>query len=1083
MSKTQFFLKLVGPLSGKIFKRVTTYRDGKLLLRLGDDAVPLAKTIDYLGVQLGWTNSSDLTLRMRLQKGRYAFASLRAWWKRSALHPRAQVDLYVSTVLPVITYGLSAVGLSYRGSRRLETEVFRQLRRITRLPSHITHISNASLLNTYNIIHPVLRVQLSCCRLWRQLAATLSEHICEAGNLTHILNMHCEHKTHWWSTVVAGMSIDKSKHPYYLSYNYLNTLIVSKSAEWFREVHHRGVTPASRERLPKQSMQAEEACTSSEHICIECGRRFDSYNQLRSHQYHSACSWHKERCTFDPQHDCGQALPICRWCGRHFHWWGALRKHISEGHCDHLHLRPAPPDPESPQCPSQEHLDLRSHCILCGRWFPLTRSLSKHLGSAHPVDYQRAKTEYLNATFTPVKNRRMCPYCLTPHSSCNLSPHIKHHCVVLLQRFAARWPNPLQIEPPGGEHASVDSHGEQGRERGKTSFVHTHRERVAFSLGSPAGAETQASSFSRAHLISCSIISSNSSNVSNQRCRDGLSRQRAEYEQEQRQRQTSQRERQRSTSWPQGRRGGSTHTGHLDLALGQVGSITSRTTPSHLQINQRDLPLRALRGQRHRSQPSRMFKGMDVNLRITSIDNKGTTSSSSSQVHSCVPIHALDRVREGDRRDHPEPVPDQEPLLRNSLGCGDGDPQAQTLGKNHEHFTDQQDSRRDEHTMSQRLHREAQDPQTHGSHRLRHNVTSSSQHEFDDHNWNADVRATTSTHGTHSLGSHRRHHEIRERPPFPIGGSSEGPCVSLTELTHDDGECEILEDPVPHAEAHSVLAPSGLCTLPLENDGTLCYLNSVADMMSWACMLSPRFRALLPAEWHLALNPLLAHDSMPLAVEDWRRQLPILIPSLHSWNNLLEGWRLGEQEDASEFLVHVLQRAPVPAFAGTMVMINTVQNPETQSFDLLNVPVPSAEAAATRANCCLNAVLDSWSRSGDLTSPRNCMLLHPPNMLLIHLLRYIYVGRIQKSRTPILIPDQVNVPSLIAGEVVSTPYICIALILHHGEDPTHGHYTCIVRSSAGRWHLDDHHLPREMSQTVAEAFASQDMYILCLARV
>ena len=169
LSKTQFLLKLIGKTSSNTFRKYTVRRGGQTCLRLGEEVVPLTSKIDYLGVQLGWGKSADWTLDVRLRKGRWAFASLRTWWKRSSLHPRDQVRLYMTAVLPVLTYGLGAVGLTPKGQSRLEKEVFRHLRRLTRLPSHITHVSNADLIKRYQVMHPTLRVQLAGCRLWKQM--------------------------------------------------------------------------------------------------------------------------------------------------------------------------------------------------------------------------------------------------------------------------------------------------------------------------------------------------------------------------------------------------------------------------------------------------------------------------------------------------------------------------------------------------------------------------------------------------------------------------------------------------------------------------------------------------------------------------------------------------------------------------------------------------------------------------------------------------------------------------------------------------------------------------------------------------
>ena len=1070
MLKTQFFLKLVGKKAQKIFRSHTTYCEGKLSLKLGESVVPLAKTIDYLGVQLGWANSADLTLGLRLKKGRYAFASLRAWWKRSALHPRAQVDLYVSTVLPVITYGLGSVGLTRKGRSRLETEIFKQLRRILRLPSHLTHVSNATIIQRYDIIHPVLRVQLACCRLWRQMLSTLSEQVCEAGHLSSYLDIHAKNTTPWWESVVAGLRYDHQACTSPLTAEIIGNQIASKSADWFREVHHRGILPTAYERMPKPSMHHFASSVPSEYVCAECDRRFPTYNQLRSHQFGSACLWQKEEYTFVPQHDCGQALPICRWCGRNFKWWGALQTHISRGHCEALHLRPSPPVPD-PNKPRLYHLDLdlSRFCVICARWFPLSRSLSKHLKSAHALDYARATVEYKKANFSGFKFKHACPYCSTPQGSNNLLPHIKHHCVVLLQRFIAQCPDPLLQKTLGSEQVSPVHHGEESRGIDCSQLVHPSRKRTIFSLGSSTGTKAKTSTISRAHRLNCSILSSNS--TYNFRCKHG-GRGEEGHGQEQEQRQgEEQGTRQRSFSWPQRGRRQQFDSGHLSASSCQASTLTSGTTPMYVTIDRSHLPLRSLSGERHCTKHDGMLESMENDLCREPREDKRTPSGGALEVHSCLPVHARFRARKGDRADHPRQVPHQGRLLRDHLGGEDGEGHPEACRPHNEPRGTECDSGRDEHPLPLGCHREAQDSQANGSPVSRSHSTCSVEHEFHDSSRDAIVRADASTHGTLPMAFDRCSDEGGKGETYATSRDCEIISVSTTWVSSS------LPDRNVQVSSSSSSAES---LLPLVNDGTLCYINSTVNMICWACLACPAFLSSLPPTWRHALAPLLEN-----ANSDRSGHRPVHIPSLPTWRPLLTGWRLGAQEDVSEFLLHVLEQSPVSAFAGTMVLINAAaQHPETQPFVLLNVPVPKEQAQDDSSSTySLSTIMDLWSRSGDSSRDRDCMLLHPPMLLLVQLLRYSFEGHAQKCFSKISVPEHVAIPSMIAGEIVSTSYRCIATILHHGVDPTCGHYTCVAHSSAGHWHLDDSRLPQALTRSAAEALASSDMYILCLERV
>ena len=674
LAKTQFFLKLIGTDSARMFRKVTSYRNGMQMLRLGEDLVPLSQTIDYLGVRLGWAKSADLTLDLRIRKGKYAMASLRSWWKRSALHPNAQVQLYVSTVLPVLTYGLASVGLTPRGRRKLETLVFRQLRSITRMPAHITLVSNESLLQKFDIIHPTVRVALSCCRLWKQMAITLSSSTCVAGKLDETLLLHSTCKTPWWHMIILGLRqlrASESLTEGAVKFADITAFLLSLDQCRLREVLHRKVLPMDRQSplASKQPCAANDA-HPSEYNCPDCGKSFPTYNQLRSHQHHSHCSWHKVTVDFRPELDCGRALPVCRWCGRSFHWWGALATHISKGHCEALHLRTGALEKIADSQPKFHlHLDLTQFCVICARWFPLTRSLSKHLKSAHPDAYAVAKAGYEATSFKGLVFKTNCPYCkATFKKSSNLLPHIKHHCLVLLQRFVAQCPDPLQREShddndddDADASSGLVQHGFDGSLRLSSNSsnscsiaVLASGERTKCSVGSASGAQSKA----------CTLGGATST------CRYGGGRDKecggsSRQRQEQRQRQEGQGQRWRS--WPPSRRilGGA---GHLSYAVGQARPLSSGATSEQITSHRGCDTLGQMPRARHRGKLAGVLTRLEVNLQSRCNQNQRTSTHCLAEVHSRLAVPSPDRAHDSDRRAHPQQVPHQAELLRDHVG-------------------------------------------------------------------------------------------------------------------------------------------------------------------------------------------------------------------------------------------------------------------------------------------------------------------------------------------------------------------------------------------------------------------------------
>ena len=1044
------------------------------------------QTIDYLGVRLGWKRSADLTLTHRLKKARYAMASLRAWWKRSALHLESQVHLYVSTVLPVLTYGLAGLGLTAKGRHTLETEVFRHIRRLVRMPAHLTQVSNADLLKKFDVIHPVLRVQLSCCRLWRQMISTLDVSVCEAGLLDSNIQCHCDTQTPWWQMTLGGLkhvSHDPSLSDTTQSICTLRCRLSALDAQLLREVHHRGVLPADRDSPYRSSMHRSDPTCITKYVCPDCGRGFPTYNQLRSHQYSSECPWEKLEATFVPEHDCGQALPICRWCQRSFNWWGALESHISKGQCEALHLRPpAPAESERRDPPYHLHLDLSRFCVICARWFPLTRSLTKHLKSAHPLQFASGKSAYELADFRGMKFKTCCPYCNTGHSTNNLLPHIKHHCTVLLQRFIAQCPEPLRGVSVSCEHASLDAHGKGLGSSASNTLLSTGK-RAECSLGRPSRTQIEASTLGgewREH--GCQSAS--------RVLREGEGEGEGARERKSPGDTKDTKAKQRRRSWPP-RRPHHGDSGHASFSVGQVGAFTSRTTSESRTRDQCGIAPWKVPCQERGASAVGLFAGMEIAVHDRFHEDKRTTSHSLAQVHSRI---AVPQVHPDDQlgRDLSRELPHQQPLLRDAVGREGGKVGSTAFGPHSQSGAVAEVARRTQLSLPRRLTRKTKDPAASredlpgGSSPCTHHT------QLAHSQWHAVIRDLASSYGALGLAPDRRLTSRRSRASTSTCRISSEDGAAVTELNLTplaDTELNITTSAVTELNS-TPLADTELNITPLAlprliNNGTLCYINSVAFMIAWASAVCRPLRHEMPNDWREAiaalgmLSPSTRSSSNISDVE-------ILVPSLPAWGPLLEGWRLGAQEDVSEFLQHILQRAPIPSVSGTMVLLNpSAVQPEIQHFVLLNVPVPvPSEDVALDRPCCINSVLDAWSRDGRRSGDRTCLLQIAPRLLLVQLMRYCFRGRVVKTHTPIAIPDVVRVPCLLLGEISTVSYKHIASILHHGDDPTHGHYTTLaIDSLAGTWHLDDANRPRELSRSDVTAIASQDMYIICLERV
>ena len=446
VDKTQVLLHLVGHGSRKLLRKVVRMQDGVRRLKVNEHLLlPLKDEIEYLGVKLSWKRCLDSIIMHRVRRGKRAFAMLHQWW-RMPLSLALKIRLFTVMVIPVFTYGVCAGGLSDKGSHLLRKEVMRCLRCLAKSPVHITLESDARLLGRLGLVHPLSRIQVSCCQLMRRMLETLDLEVCPCSHLKQLVNSHSGRQSFWWTFLLAGIQMLLPEAPILRNFDDVRRLLLS--------------VPKAKLRLAQiQSSSVRASANISEdltrsYVCEGCGRSFYNYNRLRSHQYGSKCAWSRTTGKFTPSLDCRVEDPICHWCHKSFLWWSGLKMHIEQGQCSQMDRRREEIEAVSTRQSSAPALhldkDLSTHCVLCGRWAPLSRSLSKHIKSAHAVEFQNGMLAYALANLSALKIRHQCPFCMvTMRSTWNMRTHVRSHCLVLLQRFIAGLPCPTDPSHPG----------------------------------------------------------------------------------------------------------------------------------------------------------------------------------------------------------------------------------------------------------------------------------------------------------------------------------------------------------------------------------------------------------------------------------------------------------------------------------------------------------------------------------------------------------------------------------------------------------------------------------------------------------
>ena len=451
LDKTQYLFKLYGSQAVRHWN-THTYRDGgKRRLRLTTSYHPfLTEKLEYLGAVLAWKNSGDVLLSNRINKAHGAYALLRPWWRTPALSQACKLKLYKTMVLPVLMYGVGSSGVSPKGELRLKKVVVKQLRAIFRCPVHLTRESDSALFRRLRILPPAISLQIACCRLARQLLPEVNwaAYVGSQG-LDQTLKEHLDTRSTWSRCVVEGLKLLhprlSEQHWDGLTAAQLRAMLAGMDEKMFKTDHLESLlwpkAPPSDVSTAVPLLALED---KSDHVCSTCGRSFPSYNQLRSHQYKMQCGWIEKRPdTYFPGVDSVTALPACRWCGARFLRWAGIKTHIEHGQCPRASDRLSWLASDSIL---QFHLDqdLRSHCVICSRWFRFPRNLSRHLLASHGDAYKEGMERYKALDLRPCLKSCTCLVCgHTSSDSRNHWQHMDGRCMTLLQRCMARVPDPV----------------------------------------------------------------------------------------------------------------------------------------------------------------------------------------------------------------------------------------------------------------------------------------------------------------------------------------------------------------------------------------------------------------------------------------------------------------------------------------------------------------------------------------------------------------------------------------------------------------------------------------------------------------
>ena len=171
----------------------------RIPLPTGTEAlIPLQSQITYLGTVMSYKDCITATLKHRWTLARIAQRRLGRWLRGKhdfKIHSRFQ--LWRSTVLPVLTYGIFATGIHPQGIMRLQREMYKMLRQVVCDHASRTGQTNYLALTLHSIATPLQQLRAAAEQLLQSITQRLTR--LQADDIT--LQLPWDHLNHLVTTL------------------------------------------------------------------------------------------------------------------------------------------------------------------------------------------------------------------------------------------------------------------------------------------------------------------------------------------------------------------------------------------------------------------------------------------------------------------------------------------------------------------------------------------------------------------------------------------------------------------------------------------------------------------------------------------------------------------------------------------------------------------------------------------------------------------------------------------------------------------------------------------------------------------
>ena len=259
--------------------------------------IPLQTRVTYLGCIMSYSKFEDCTTWHRARQAWIGFQRLRKWLCSNHLFPvKHRHQLWRTCIIPIMTYGVFAVGTTPKGAQHMLTQLGKMTRLIVRDHAHTTGHSNAFVFSRFSLPHPADVLISAADSLLQSVAQRRL--ILPASDIAHHID---------WSHLLAVRHLITSAQ----------ATLATLRAETALSTEVPGIA---------HSLFCQLCPFSTHDVTIMRRHRTIMHGIQQFRQHDSILSSH----TMD-------GLPQCKHCGFTFTTWRSFRHHIERG-CQVIHL-------------------------------------------------------------------------------------------------------------------------------------------------------------------------------------------------------------------------------------------------------------------------------------------------------------------------------------------------------------------------------------------------------------------------------------------------------------------------------------------------------------------------------------------------------------------------------------------------------------------------------------------------------------------------------------------------------------------------------------------------------------------------